>query len=222
MLVKNHVSLDKSPGTSAQAASYPQARRDAQLVAQEVLDEYVIYDTGSHRVHNLNPTAAKIWQWCDGATSPEQLTRQVAAAYDLGTEGAETLLWLTLDRLQSAELMTQTFKLPASSAPLTRRRVLRTIGIAALLPVVYTLVAPLHAAAASVVVPCTSFKCKDAVVQPYANANCTSPIGGTVTIGNNNNLCDPTDLCGQSGVNSFMVITGGGDCVAESCIRCPQ
>ena len=50
----------------------PKARQN-DLVVQEVFDELVIYDLERNQVHSLNPTAALVWQQCDGQTSPAQL-----------------------------------------------------------------------------------------------------------------------------------------------------
>ena len=38
-------------------------------------DELCLYDWQRLKVHNLNPTAAKVWQLCDGQTSPQEMVQ---------------------------------------------------------------------------------------------------------------------------------------------------
>ena len=46
----------------------PQARRSG-LIIQEVDSEILIYDQETDKAHCLNPTAAKVWNYCDGETT---------------------------------------------------------------------------------------------------------------------------------------------------------
>lgn len=50
------------------------------LVVENVIDEYVVYDTRNHKAHNLNPTAAWIWNRCDGSRDVEQLISEFAGS----------------------------------------------------------------------------------------------------------------------------------------------
>ncbi len=116
----------------------------------EVLDgELCIYDWQRSKVHNLNPTAALIWQMCDGKTSPEQMAGQLQA--ELGTvTHAEELVWFSLKELQKARLISMPGQRPVAPAQavvpdkgLSRRQLLKGLGVtAALLPVVSSIVAP--------------------------------------------------------------------------------
>ena len=83
----------------------PKARDDEAIVAQDVLDEYVVYDLLRHKVHALNPTAATVWHWCDGQTPLEELTGRLGTELALDRERAEPLLYLALDRLERAKLL---------------------------------------------------------------------------------------------------------------------
>jgi hypothetical protein len=51
-------------------------------------------------VHNLNPTAATVWQLCDGQTTPQQIAGPLKG--DLDAVQAEQLVWLTLKRLEKS------------------------------------------------------------------------------------------------------------------------
>ena len=127
----------------------PMARKGETLVPQQVSDEFVIYDLDTDRVHNLNSTAAAIWQWCDGLTPPEALIVRLAAEYDLSYKEAEPLLWLTLKQLDEAKLMENKVIQPVQYRGVSRRNVVKILAGASLLPVVYTIAAPSAAHAQS-------------------------------------------------------------------------
>ncbi len=94
-------------------------------------------------VHNLNPTAATVWQLCDGRTSPQQMAQHLKG--DLTPVQAEELVWLTLARLEKAHLLQEAVVKPAGPRreTLTRRDMLKGLGLtAAMLPVVTSIVAP--------------------------------------------------------------------------------
>jgi hypothetical protein len=117
---------------------HPKARRD-EVVVQEVFDELVVYDLERNQVHSLNPTAALVWQQCDGRTSPAELAGRLSP--ELEPAQANALVWLALDRLEKAHLLEQKVDRP-DGQKISRRRALRTLGISALLPVVASLLAP--------------------------------------------------------------------------------
>jgi hypothetical protein len=100
-----------------------------------------LYNWQRLEVHNLNPTAAKVWQLCDGQTSPQQMAHQLKG--DLTLTQAEELVWLTLKRLEQAHLLADKVVKPAGRKVYTRREMLKGLGVtAALLPVISTIVAP--------------------------------------------------------------------------------
>jgi len=125
----------------------PKARQ-AEIVVQEVFDELVIYDLAEDRVHSLNPTAAFVWQQCDGRRTPAELAALLQQKFN--TPHAEPLLALTLDRLATARLLKTTGTSPTGRRVLTRREMLRLAGVGlALLPVIASIVAPTAAQANS-------------------------------------------------------------------------
>ena len=131
-------------------ALMPRARQD-ELVVEELQDETLVYDLERHKARCLNRTAALVWRHCDGQTSVAEmaalLEEQLAVPKD------EAVVWLALDRLSRADLLTEPVTLPADKAQYSRREVLRTLrrvaGISLLLPVIESIVAPLAAAQAS-------------------------------------------------------------------------
>jgi len=57
----------------------PTAKR-THLVTTDLADEVVLYDTVSHQLHTLNPTASFVWQRCDGHTTVADIARQFGDA----------------------------------------------------------------------------------------------------------------------------------------------
>ena len=131
-------------------ALMPRARQD-ELVVEELPDETLVYDLKRHKARCLNRTAALVWRRCDGQTSVAEvaalLEEQLAAPTD------EAVVWMALDRLGRAHLLSEPVTLPADRAQYSRRQMLRTLrraaGISLLLPVIESIVAPRAAAQAS-------------------------------------------------------------------------
>ncbi len=137
-------------------ALMPRARPD-ELVVEELQDETLVYDLERHKASCLNRTAALVWRYCDGQTS----VAEVAALLEeqLATPADEAVVWMALDRLSRAHLLSEPVTLPADRAQYSRRQMLRTLrraaGISLLLPVIESIVAPLAAAQASCVTNCS-------------------------------------------------------------------
>ncbi len=136
-------------------ALMPRARQE-ELVVEELPDETLVYDLKRHKARCLNRTAALVWRRCDGRSSVAEvaalLQEQLAAPTD------EAVVWMALDRLGRAHLLSEPVTLPADRARYSRREVLRTLrrvaGISLLLPVIESIVAPRAAAQASCVTSC--------------------------------------------------------------------
>jgi hypothetical protein len=125
----------------------PRARREG-LIVQEVADELVVYDRRRDNVHRLNRTASLVWRRCDGTLKVEEIAACLKSELDPAAD--EELVWQTLEKLESAELLEQPLALPAGNAT-TRRRAIGTLSL--LLPAISTIVAPRPAAATSVILP---------------------------------------------------------------------
>jgi hypothetical protein len=123
--------------------------RSKGLLVQGVADELVVYDLERHRMHRLNQTAALVWRHCDGNTSVAQLARLVHEKF--GVPKSEELVWYVLHRLAKTCLLQGEWKAPGVPSPITRRQLVHSLGrgLAILIPVVYTLIAPTPAMAAS-------------------------------------------------------------------------
>ena len=118
-------------------------RRIQTVHVEELENELCIYDWQRKEVHNLNPTAALVWELCDGQTTPQQMAQRLQAASDLDETQAEDVVWMTLEELEQAHLLESEVVQPAGGSHMSRRTLLKQMGVAAaLLPVVVTIVAP--------------------------------------------------------------------------------
>lgn len=124
-------------------------KREQRLVIDELPDEVLVYDLDRHKAHCLNQTAALIWQHCDGKSNTAQIARRLAKK--LQAPFNEDLVWLALRQLEKLHLLEQPTSLPSQFAGITRREMVRTLGIAAgvAVPLVTSIVSPTPAQAAS-------------------------------------------------------------------------
>ena len=129
----------------------PQARKSG-LIIQEVDSEILIYDQETNKAYCLNQTAAKAWNYCDGKTTLADAC--VALSRDLETPVDEKLVWYAVDQFSKDNLLEKDIELPAFMIPgMTRRQMVRTLGLAAVVavPLVTSIVAPTPAQAATCV-----------------------------------------------------------------------
>jgi hypothetical protein len=126
-------------------------RRQLHLVIDELPDEVLIYDLDRHKAHCLNQTAALVWQHCDGKSNASQIARRLTQ--ELQAPCKEELVWLALRQLERLHLLEQSISLPPSFAGITRRDMVRNLGIAAAvaIPLVTSIVSPTPAQASTCV-----------------------------------------------------------------------
>jgi len=125
----------------------PKARQE-QLIVKELPDELLIYDLKHHQAHCLNETAALVWKNCDGRKTVDQLRELMED--NAGSPVPEEMVWLALDQLETFKLLDEAALKPAQFAGMTRRDMVRRVGIAAIaLPVILSIVAPTAQAQAS-------------------------------------------------------------------------
>ena len=136
-------------------------RREEDLLVRPLSDETLVYDLKRDQAHCLNATAAAVWQCCDGRTSVAQLAAMLGRECNIGA--AENVVWLALRQLQKARLLQARVHPPSNLPRLSRRELIRTMGVAAAVPVVMTILAPEARAQASDT--CTG-------MGPPCNGNC--------------------------------------------------
>ena len=162
--------------------------RKAGLIIKELDDEVLVYDLESDKAHCLNQTAARVWQHCDGKRTVSQLRRLMEK--EAGSFIPEELIWLALDQLEQFKLLKAPVSRPKNLAGMSRRRLIRTAGIAAAvsIPVITSIIAPIPAQAAS----------------------CTAP-----TNRNNDCPCNSSTQCASGCCRDslFVCKSGGGSCL---------
>lgn len=140
---------------SSPGSPFPEARRDG-LIVVDLDDEILLYDRSRHRAHRLNHMAALVWRLCDGQTSIAGLTTRLTE--QTGAPVGEDLVRLALDRLSRGRLLKQSLMLSPGETGVDRRAFVRQVavaaGLAALMPVVESIIAPTLAYAASCGMTC--------------------------------------------------------------------
>ncbi|MDT4953784.1 MAG: hypothetical protein QOJ02_1922 [Acidobacteriota bacterium] len=136
----------------------PLARKEGLLV-QELPHEVLVYDSERHKAHCLNPTAALVWKHCDGRTSVSEIARLLEKSLGTGAVD-EDVVWCALNQLEKDHLLEEKLAWPIGMERISRRTLMRRVGIAVvLLPVITTIVAPTALAGSSNCVgdrqPCT-------------------------------------------------------------------
>lgn len=54
--------------------------------AEQMGNEWMLYDTQEGAVHVINSTAAFIWQLCDGSNSIEDIKKELMQSYDVADD----------------------------------------------------------------------------------------------------------------------------------------
>ena len=130
----------------------PRARAEG-IVIRELPDEALVYDLDTHRAVCLNSTAAEVWRLCDGRRTPADIRK--ALEKSSGGPVPEELVWLALEQLGRDNLLDARPARPARLAGLTRRELIKRVGLAAAvaLPAVSSIVAPTAVEAAASCLP---------------------------------------------------------------------
>ena len=127
----------------------PRARREG-LIIEDLPTEVLVYDSARDKAHCLNQTAALVWKYCDGKTTVSKMARQLE--HDLNSKKVdEKIVWFALDQLSKDHLLEGNPVPPALLGGLTRRQMVRTLGIAAVIavPLVTSIGVPTAKAATS-------------------------------------------------------------------------
>ena len=139
----------------------PAVRPRSEFIVETLADEVLVYDQTSHRAHCLSPAAAMVWRMCDGQTTA------TAAQLALSNAGFCDDVNTVLGQLQATGLV----KVPAArrrTVDKSRRAFFSSGAVAAGIvlasPVIFSIVAPSVAEAASACgaktqVCCTGNKC---------------------------------------------------------------
>jgi hypothetical protein len=135
----------------------PLARTNNLLISQ-VGEEVIVYDQERDTAHCLNPMAARVWHYCDGQNTVEDIAKllsedlEVSADDDVDWRG---LVWLTLEELQRFYLIQEYVSQPispvvqsAGESRVSRRKMIKTatlvggFAVGSMFPLVKSIVAP--------------------------------------------------------------------------------
>ena len=124
------------------AERMPRARQVG-LIMEDLQGEVLVYDCERDKAHCLNQTAALVWKYCDGRTTVTSIARQLECDLKLNRVD-EKIVWYALDQLSKDHLLEQSSVPPAMLGGLTRRQMVRTLGVAAVIavPLVTSIVVP--------------------------------------------------------------------------------
>lgn len=116
----------------------PHPKKADNLYTETLDQELCVYDWQQQQLHALNPTAALVWDQCDGQTSPAAMATRLET--ELNVSNAEGLVAMSLNRLGQAGLLAEKTPLNRSYS---RREMLKMTGISlAMLPVVKSMNLP--------------------------------------------------------------------------------
>ena len=127
--------------------NYAPIARQEDLVTEGLDDETLVYDMRSHKAHCLNRTAALVWDRCDGQATVGEMT--AALEKELGIKVRAEVVWMALEQLGKAQLLANRLPQPIAQGAMSRRDVMRKIGLGAAiaLPLVTSILAPTAAEA---------------------------------------------------------------------------
>ncbi len=127
----------------------PQRLESEDLIFEELRDELMIYDSRRNQAFCLNPTATFVWKHSDGNTTVAEMASSLGKKLDAAVD--EQVIWFALDQFSKDGLLAPSTTLPGSVAGVTRRTLLRKMGVGAIaLPAVTSLlVSPVKAHASS-------------------------------------------------------------------------
>lgn len=119
----------------------PSAIRRKDLIAEEILGEFVVYDSGRRKAHHLNPTLSWIWKRCDGTQSADVLATSFEQEFKV--DNGKEVISDALQQLLNCDLLDVPPSVLESGSNLAglSRRSLVTSG-AFLWPAVLSIAAP--------------------------------------------------------------------------------
>lgn len=134
--------------TDRRSEHRPLARKEGLLI-ERLPDEVLVYDLDRKKAHCLNGSAALIWNNCDGKTSVEAI--RLILEQDAQGKVNGDVVWLGLDQLYEARLIETKLVKPGARGRLSRRELVKRIGVAVSIPLVASILAPTASAAVSCV-----------------------------------------------------------------------
>ena len=177
----------------------PRARTE-EIVFQELVGETLVYDLRSNKAVCLNETAGIVWKLCNGDRSVSKMVDEMSR--ETNSSVTEDFVWFAVEELYKADLLAEGIVPDERFAGLSRRDLVRRVGIASVvaLPIVSSITAPQAAAAQStcmfdptVCIPANSNVCPPGCTGMSVTYNLYSSTDGSCTgfIAMNSSACGP-------------------------------
>jgi hypothetical protein len=116
------------------------------VIAENIGNESVVYDTSRKTAHHLNSTLSWIWRRCDGSRTVDDLVSQLRE--ETGIDNPAALVITGLEQLAHADLLVAELDRPQlASTVLSRRAMVASASVVA--PLITSMLAPTPAAAKS-------------------------------------------------------------------------
>ena len=117
----------------------PLRLNSGQLIVEQLTTEVMVFDKNRNKAFCLNPTAAFVWNQCDGQTTIEEIAARSVGS-SVGELAAETVRF-ALETLWNDGLLEPASFQPEVPAAITRRSLIQKFGKAAAisLPIVTAL-----------------------------------------------------------------------------------
>ncbi len=146
--------------------------RSSKLVTKEVGSELLIYDLETNKAFCLNTSIALIWAICDKKSAAE-ITRHLNLKYQMEVD--EDLVYYAFGELNKHRLIESTTEMNDAFDGLSRREIVRRIGLAAIaaMPVITSLIAPVATYAVSCPATTKPLGCPCST-QSSCSSNCCS------------------------------------------------
>src|SRR3954453_1183788 len=106
----------------------PKARQE-DIVIEGLGDETLVYDMRNHKAHCLNRTAALVWSRCDGRVTVSEMAEGLES--DLRGPVRAEVVWLALEQLSKAQLLSDQLSKSTAQQTISRRAVMKKIGLGA-------------------------------------------------------------------------------------------
>jgi len=116
--------------------------RQSNIVVQDLENEVLIYDLTINKAFCLNQTSGLVFALCDGTRTVTQISNLMSV--NLKTLVSEDFVYLALAELKKNNLLENSDEFPDHFAGLSRREVVKKVGLASMvaLPVIASVVAP--------------------------------------------------------------------------------
>lgn len=129
-------------------SNYPKART-TNLIISELSDELLVYDLKTDKCHCLNKTAYLVWQNCNGKNHLQDIAAKFGE--NPPKEFSEKLMFLTLAKLEKANLLEGKNEYQKIISKISRREMMQSLALSmtVALPLVASVVAPTSVSAQS-------------------------------------------------------------------------